>query len=151
MRRHNRIRKDNNMTFLHWTQRLPRQHELSGFGQIRALNCSTGNSFEQSFMSDIRRQIADRSDMKRYNREGPDVIMDWTEIEAIINEAIECATGFAERLVGLLTPEGVKKLAMTTLQTEAEIINTHYPMSNGCVQHLIQQRDAEIEKIYGRD
>ena len=139
------------MNFLHWTERVPRFHELSGFGDIRTLNDMKGNSFEQSFMSGLRREIADRSDRKRFNLGGPDVIMDWTEVEAIVDEALESAQGFTQHLVDLLTADGVKQIAMATLKAEAAVINRLYPMSKGCVQHIIKQRDAEILELYGKE
>ena len=78
------------MTSLHWTQRVPRQFELAGFGDIRCLNASEGNSFEQCFMSSIRRDIEYRSINKAYDRDNRgDYIADWEEIERIVEHSIE--------------------------------------------------------------
>ena len=49
------------MSEKHWTEKVPLFYEIAGLGEIRILGASEANSLEQSFMSLIRREVANRS------------------------------------------------------------------------------------------
>ena len=135
---------------IHWSQQIPQPYDIAGIGDIRVLNQSKANRFQQSFMAIIRERIEQGISAHRYwNEEAGKLkhlspVMDWESVEEIVDDVIENAEAFTLEMVTLLTPDGIKELAMSILKAECAIVNLLYPMTAEDTERIITARENEF-------